>query len=104
MTKHWPIGGSTAYRTLNCPAWVALALAMQGESTDDVVDENAAARRGTFLHSVVEQFLDDALDVNNREVSFYFLEEGGDDYFAAFVELHILSLKHLLPCPRIVQM
>ncbi len=92
MTKHWPIGGSTAYRTLNCPAWVALALAMQGESTDDVVDENAAARRGTFLHSVVEQFLDDALDVNNREVSFYFIDEGGEDYFAAFVELQLSAM------------
>lgn len=47
--KHYTYGGSTAKRTLACPAWVNIAA--KGPKLDR---SNAAADRGTLMHSIME--------------------------------------------------
>jgi hypothetical protein len=58
--KHWPIGGSTARRTLNCTGWplaaklgAAKAKAAGQPPRDDSSD---AAKKGTYLHAVFAYF------------------------------------------------
>lgn len=48
--KHWPFGGSTAARTLHCPAWRQLS-----DGIPDSVSEHAL--RGTAQHDIMEQML-----------------------------------------------
>ena len=62
MAKHFKIGGSTAKRTLRCPAWVNKAAKLP-----QVNRSSAAAERGTAVHEVLEYMvanefsLDDAM-------------------------------------------
>lgn len=62
MAKHFKIGGSTAKRTLRCPAWVNKAAKLP-----QVNRSSAAAERGTAMHEVLEYMvanefsLDDAM-------------------------------------------
>ncbi len=50
MTQHLKYGGSTATRTLNCPAWVRLI-------PDNYVDKpSVAAERGSRLHDIMERY------------------------------------------------
>jgi hypothetical protein len=55
--KHYRIGGSTAKRTMNCPAWLLLrdqlpkAMTAQGS--------NEFADRGTLLHNLMEAMIND---------------------------------------------
>jgi RecB family exonuclease len=56
---HLKYGGSTATRTLNCPAWVGLA-----EKLPKVDRTSAAADRGTKLHNVMERIYADGLAVD----------------------------------------
>lgn len=51
--KHYTFGGSTAKRTLACPAWVNIAA--KGPKIDR---SNAAAERGTNMHAVMEVAFD----------------------------------------------
>lgn len=58
--KHYPFGGSTAKRTINCPAW-------KGLSKDIPTTESAAALRGTAIHYLLEQrALDDTYQFDTR--------------------------------------
>lgn len=54
---HLKYGGSTATRTLNCPAWIQLA-----EALPKVDRTSAAAERGTMLHNVMEAIYNDGAD------------------------------------------
>jgi hypothetical protein len=51
---HLKYGGSTATRTLNCPAWIQLT-----EALPKVDRTSAAAERGTMLHAVMEAIYQD---------------------------------------------
>lgn len=59
--KHWPVGGSTAIRTLNCTGWpLAAKLAAAkakaaGQPPRD--DSSDAAKKGTYLHALFAHFL-----------------------------------------------
>ncbi len=53
MTKHFTFGGSTAKRTINCPAWVGLSKNIPSAPA------SAAASLGTALHKVIEMCIDD---------------------------------------------
>lgn len=71
MAKHFRIGGSTAKRTLNCPAWVNLAAKLPPTNRT-----NAAAERGTAMHEVLERMLlQDDFDTAVSRVKYPF-----DDY------------------------
>lgn len=50
--KHYKYGGSTAKRTLQCPAWVRLA-----DAAPKLERTNAAAERGTAMHEIMERAL-----------------------------------------------
>ena len=58
--KHWPIGGSTAHRTLNCTGWPLAAklgaakAKAAGQAPRD--DSSDAAKKGTYLHAVFAYF------------------------------------------------
>jgi len=56
MAKHFKFGGSTAARTMGCPAWIRLAdevpLVLEGTS-------NPAADTGTMLHNCMEEIYGD---------------------------------------------
>lgn len=54
---HLKYGGSTATRTLNCPAWIQLT-----EALPKVDRTSAAAERGTMLHAVMEAIYQDGAD------------------------------------------
>lgn len=51
MAKHVKFGGSTAARTMNCPAWLQLA---EGMPQGRVEGSNPAADEGTLLHNCME--------------------------------------------------
>lgn len=51
MTKHYPYGGSTAARTLQCEAWKSLSKGIPNDS-NDFADE------GTLLHNAMEVIYD----------------------------------------------
>ena len=51
--KHLTYGGSTATRTLNCPAWPSIAA-----KAPDIDRESVYAARGTMLHDCLEQMFD----------------------------------------------
>lgn len=55
MTQHLKYGGSTAARTINCPAWLRLS---EGMPTGDG-GKNEAADTGTLLHNCMEEWLND---------------------------------------------
>lgn len=55
MIKHYRFGGSTATRTVNCPAWVNLSKQIPKSNTC-----SDAAATGTMLHEVSEQCVNDA--------------------------------------------
>ena len=57
-TYHFPIGGSTIGRTLVCPGWVQLTRNMPRTS-------NAAADRGTLLHSAMDRIIKRGLKPEN---------------------------------------
>lgn len=69
MAKHFKIGGSTAKRTLHCPAWVNEAAKLP-----PVNRTSAAAERGTAMHSVMELLLTSLEDFEDafHEVDFPF--------------------------------
>ena len=58
--KHWPVGGSTAIRTLNCTGWplaaqmAAAKAKAAGQPPRD--DSSDAAKKGTYLHAVFAYF------------------------------------------------
>jgi hypothetical protein len=56
--KHYTFGGSTAARTLECPAWVNIAA--KGPKLDR---SSAAADRGTAMHGILEQAFDQFVTV-----------------------------------------
>lgn len=55
---HLKYGGSTATRTLHCPAWIRLS-----ESLPKVDRSSAAADRGTMLHGIMELIYADGFDI-----------------------------------------
>jgi hypothetical protein len=71
MTKHFTFGGSTAARTLACPAWIE-----ESKKAPPVDRTSAAAERGTMLHELLFEriFMDGkrAIDVG--------VELDDDDY------------------------
>lgn len=52
--KHLKYGGSTATRTLNCPAWPRIAA-----KAPDIDRESVYAQRGTMLHDMLEMIYTD---------------------------------------------
>jgi hypothetical protein len=56
MAKHYKIGGSTAKRTLKCPAWVT-----ESAKLPAINRSSAAAERGTAMHEVLELLLNDVM-------------------------------------------
>jgi hypothetical protein len=52
MTKHFKYGGSTAARTLACPAWIRLSASIPKNH-----GSNEAADTGTLLHNCMEEWL-----------------------------------------------
>lgn len=56
MAKHYPIGGSTITRTLNCPRWIELSQKLPQPKS------SAAADRGTLLHDCMEEIMMSDLD------------------------------------------
>lgn len=69
MAKHYKIGGSTAKRTLKCPAWVT-----ESAKLPQINRSSAAAERGTAMHEVMEILLnkDITLDEAMTEVGYEF--------------------------------
>lgn len=65
---HLKYGGSTARRTINCPAWHNLA-----KKAPQVNRTSAAADRGTFLHGLMEGIYNDEFSLETA------LERAGDD-------------------------
>ena len=61
MTHHWPIGGSTAHRTLHCPGWaVTAALAIEQHREPKVPSpsgDNIYTIRGTILHAALDALI-----------------------------------------------
>ena len=58
---HWPIGGSTAYRTVNCTQWPLAAAEAKQRARDRggkprPEAPNDPATRGTYLHACLEFF------------------------------------------------
>lgn len=53
MSKHYKFGGSTAGRTINCPAWVNLSENMPKGKT------STAAAEGTMMHGMFEDGMND---------------------------------------------
>ncbi len=51
MTKHLPIGGSTAARTINCPGWLE-----QVKKYNPAKRSNVAADVGNLLHDAIENY------------------------------------------------
>ena len=63
-SKHWPIGGSSAVRTVHCPGW-ALAVKIGYASNPPGLDAGhagVAAERGTLMHSILEACVRDSAD------------------------------------------
>lgn len=56
---HLKYGGSTATRTLNCPAWIELSAALP-----KIDRSSAAADRGTMLHGVMERIYRDGVTLD----------------------------------------
>ena len=78
MTKHFKYGGSTAARTLTCPAWHFLSKDLPRSPS------SPAAELGTALHTIIEKCtLDTDLDpydfagkvINNVEITIDHIEE-----------------------------
>jgi len=53
MTRHWYYGGSTAARTLACPAWKTLSADMPEQAASEV------AQAGTAMHTLFERGIND---------------------------------------------
>ena len=53
-TKHLPVGGSTAERTINCPAWLK-----RFKELNPTNKSNDYADEGTLLHDVMEKLYAD---------------------------------------------
>jgi len=65
---HLKYGGSTARRTLNCPAWHNLA-----EKAPKIERSSAAAERGTFLHGLMEAIYNEEMSLETAK------ERAGED-------------------------
>lgn len=86
MAKHFKIGGSTAKRTLNCPAWVA-----EAAKTPPVDRSSAAAERGTAMHEVLELMLGEkSLDQAIAQVDYDFDEHDIDHIVKAYQAVETL--------------
>ena len=90
MAKHFKIGGSTAKRTLRCPAWVTEAAKLP-----PVNRTNAAAERGTAMHEVLERMLADAsLDDAMAQVNYDFDDFDRNQMITAYRNIEILWEKY----------
>lgn len=90
MAKHFKIGGSTAKRTLRCPAWVAEAAKLPVFNRS-----SAAAERGTAMHEVLERMLAHAtLDDAMAEVRYEFDDFDRSQMIAAYQAIEILWEKY----------
>ena len=58
--KHLPIGGSTAARTLECPAWVSRSANAPEQASSSFADE------GSMLHLVMENFYDNDISFEDQ--------------------------------------
>ena len=58
--QHLPIGGSTAARTLECPAWVSRSVNAPKQPSSTYADE------GSMLHLVMENFYDNDLSFEDQ--------------------------------------
>ena len=86
MAKHFKIGGSTAKRTLNCPAWVA-----EAAKTPPVDRSSPAAERGTAMHEVLELMLGEkSLDQAIAQVDYEFDEHDIDQIIKAYQAVETL--------------
>lgn len=83
--KHYKYGGSTAKRTLACPAWIRLA-----DQAPKLERSNAAAERGTAMHELMERAL-----INNVSVVDLVTPAHGFDDF---------DLEHLIAAQKAVSM
>lgn len=69
---HLKFGGSTAARTMNCPAWLTLAEAAPAKSEG----KNEAADTGTLLHNCMEEIYLSADDIDPNDMADKQLKEG----------------------------
>jgi hypothetical protein len=90
MAKHFKIGGSTAKRTLRCPAWVSEAAKLP-----PVNRTSAAAERGTAMHEVLELALNGkSLGFAMSEVNYTFDDFDRNQMISAYQAIEILWEKY----------
>lgn len=90
MAKHFKIGGSTAKRTLNCPAW-----ATRASKLPQINRSSAAAERGTAMHEVLERMLNNmTLQDAMKEVGYDFDSYDIDQMVRAYQAVEILWEKY----------
>jgi hypothetical protein len=86
MAKHFKIGGSTAKRTLRCPAWVTKA-----SKLPQINRSSAAAERGTAMHEVLELMLNhDDLESAMAKVGYDFDSYDVDQMVIAYQAVETL--------------
>lgn len=90
MAKHFKIGGSTAKRTLKCPAWVT-----ESAKLPQINRSSPAAERGTAMHEVLERMLAHAsLDAAMAAVDYPFDDFDRNQMIAAYQAIKILWEKY----------
>jgi len=90
MAKHFKIGGSTAKRTLKCPAWATRAAKLP-----QINRSSAAAERGTAMHEVLERMLNNmTMDDAMKEVGYDFDSYDVDQMVKAYQAVEILWEKY----------
>lgn len=90
MAKHFKIGGSTAKRTLKCPAW-----ATRASKLPQINRSSAAAERGTAMHEVLERMLNNmTLQDAMKEVGYDFDSYDIDQMVRAYQVVEILWEKY----------
>lgn len=90
MAKHFKIGGSTAKRTLKCPAW-----ATRASKLPQINRSSAAAERGTAMHEVLERMLNNmTLQDAMKEVGYDFDSYDIDQMVRAYQAVEILWEKY----------
>ena len=91
MAKHFKIGGSTAKRTLRCPAWVNKAAKLP-----QVNRSSAAAERGTAMHEVLEFMVSNefSLDDAMARVDYEFDDYDRSQMITAYQAVETLWAKY----------